>query len=74
VRDVHEQSRSSWLLFWRSSSFREELSDAYKEVRRLEVDADVSVLSAQNLRISQSTGNAAGISQMGPGHVERIQK
>ena len=70
MRSVHEQSRSSWLLFWRSASFREELSYAYEEVRKLKTDVDVSVLSEQNLRISRSTDNGGGSSQMGLGQVE----
>ena len=51
VRDLHEQSRSSWFLFWRSPSFRKELADTHEEVRKLKADSSVSAPSEQTLPI-----------------------
>ena len=43
MRDLHERSRSSWFLFWRSASFRKEFADVCEEAQKLEADVNVGV-------------------------------
>jgi hypothetical protein len=57
VSSLESQSRSTWFLWWRSATFRNEPAEACKTVRNLEDEVDVSLLSECNCRISQNAGS-----------------
>ena len=64
VDALENQCRSRWFLFWRSAKFREDLADAREDIRRFWADVNVSVLSKQNRRVSQSAGSGRGSDEM----------